>query len=96
MVSIVAFQAVDPGSIPGHRTFFFVVTQLVTNMDLQQILLISVKYILGLLDPENGGNILLIVVHVVPIYTTWYNNVTTSLLMSLASLFFIFFPFNIP
>ena len=22
MVSIVAFQAVDPGSIPGHRTFF--------------------------------------------------------------------------
>ena len=21
MVSIVAFQAVDPGSIPGHRTF---------------------------------------------------------------------------
>ena len=25
MVSIVAFQAVDPGSIPGHRTFFFLV-----------------------------------------------------------------------
>ena len=23
MVSIVAFQAVDPGSIPGHRTFFY-------------------------------------------------------------------------
>ena len=23
MVSIVAFQAVDPGSIPGHRTLFF-------------------------------------------------------------------------
>ena len=23
MVSIVAFQAVDPGSIPGHRNFFF-------------------------------------------------------------------------
>ena len=23
MVSIVAFQAVDPGSIPGHRRFFF-------------------------------------------------------------------------
>ena len=22
MVSIVAFQAVDPGSIPGHRTYF--------------------------------------------------------------------------
>ena len=22
MVSIVAFQAVDPGSTPGHRTFF--------------------------------------------------------------------------
>ena len=22
MVSIVAFQAVDPGSIPGHRTFY--------------------------------------------------------------------------
>jgi hypothetical protein len=32
------------------------VTQLVTNMDLEQILLISVKYILGLLDTENGGN----------------------------------------
>ena len=25
MVSIVAFQAVDPGSIPGHRRFFFFV-----------------------------------------------------------------------
>ena len=23
MVSIVAFQAVDPGSIPGHRTFIY-------------------------------------------------------------------------
>lgn len=23
MVSIVAFQAVDPGSIPGHRTFLY-------------------------------------------------------------------------
>ncbi len=23
MVSIDAFQALDPGSIPGHRTFFF-------------------------------------------------------------------------
>jgi hypothetical protein len=26
MVSIVAFQAVDPGSIPGRRTFVFVWT----------------------------------------------------------------------
>ena len=25
MVSIVAFQAIDPGSIPGHRIFFFFV-----------------------------------------------------------------------
>ena len=24
MVSIVAFQAIDPGSIPGQRIFFFI------------------------------------------------------------------------
>ena len=30
MVSMVAFQAVDPGSIPGHRIFLTFVTQFLT------------------------------------------------------------------
>ena len=30
MVSIDAFQALDPGSIPGHRTLFFLRFKLIT------------------------------------------------------------------
>ena len=33
MVSIAAFQAVDPGSIPGRRRFLFIFCILQTNKD---------------------------------------------------------------
>ena len=37
MVSIAAFQAVDPGSIPGRRRYFFFTAKLVIPLDMDTI-----------------------------------------------------------